>query len=362
MRILDKYILKEFVGPFLFGICAFTSVFVGTGTLYRIANLINEYGASLWAVTRVFALALPSIIILTFPMSTLLGSLLAFGRLSSSSEIIVMRAGGQNFTRLAMPVYILAFIISIVTIGFNEYVVPRSNHAYETIIREEIKHNAVPPTQEHIVIKNTSGENIERLMYARQFDSRTKELRTITLQEFQDNVLVRMEKAERAIWQNGKWEMQNGIIYDLSSTGDVERNLRFTKQTLPITQGPKDIKENKKDPEEMTIHELKDQIKALEANHVNTNKLKIEMYNRFALPMASLVCALVGAPLGLQKQRGSSSIGFGISVIVIFVYYSVMTLATAMGKAGNIPPLLAVWMPNILCGIAGIYLNWRASK
>mgnify|MGYP000108007809 CR=1 FL=1 len=91
MRILDKYILKEFIGPFLFGVCAFTAVFIGTGTLYRIANLINQYGASPWAAFRVFVLAIPSIIVITFPMSVLLGSLMAFGRLSSSSEMIVMR-------------------------------------------------------------------------------------------------------------------------------------------------------------------------------------------------------------------------------------------------------------------------------
>ena len=138
MRILDKYILKAFIGPFLFGIFAFTSIFVGTGTLFRIAQYITEYGASIWSVTRAFLLALPNIVILTFPMSVLLGSLMTFGRLSGTSEIIVMRAGGQNFLRLATPVYVMAFLISLFSIAFNEYVVPQANHAYQTIIREEI--------------------------------------------------------------------------------------------------------------------------------------------------------------------------------------------------------------------------------
>lgn len=113
MRILDKYILKEFIGPFLFGVCAFTAVFVGTGTLYRIASMINEYGASAAAAAKVLVLALPSIVVLTFPMSVLLGALMAFGRLSAASEIIVMRAGGQHFVRLAMPVLVAAFFISL---------------------------------------------------------------------------------------------------------------------------------------------------------------------------------------------------------------------------------------------------------
>ena len=138
MRLLDKYILKAFVGPFLFGVFAFTSIFIGTGTLFRIAQYITEYGAPLLLVMQAFVLALPSIVILTFPMSVLLASLMTFSRLSSTSEIVVMRAGGLSFLRLAMPVYIIALIISIGAVAFNEFVVPRTNHMYQTIVREQI--------------------------------------------------------------------------------------------------------------------------------------------------------------------------------------------------------------------------------
>ena len=84
---------------------------------------------------------------------------MAFGRLSSSSEMIVMRAGGQNFIRLAMPIFVAAFFISIGATAFNEYVVPKANNAYNTIINEEIKHNVAPTTQDHIIIKNTKGSD-----------------------------------------------------------------------------------------------------------------------------------------------------------------------------------------------------------
>lgn len=225
MRILDKYILKEFISPFLFGVCAFTAVFIGTGTLYRIANLINTYGASAWAAFRILVLAMPSIIVVTFPMSVLLGSLMAFGRLSSSSELIVMRSGGQNFARLAMPIFIVAFFISIGTTIFNEYVVPRANNAYNTIINEEVKHNVAPATQDHIVLKNVKGANISSLMYARQYNSETKMLTDLTVQEFENDTLVRVEKAEWADWNGSKWVMHDGIIYDLSGGDGVERTM-----------------------------------------------------------------------------------------------------------------------------------------
>ena len=362
MRILDKYILKEFIGPFLFGVCAFTAVFVDTGTLYRIANLINQYGASAWAAFRVFVLAMPSIIVVTFPMSVLLGSLMAFGRLSSSSEMIVMRAGGQNFIRLAMPIFVAAFFISIGATAFNEYVVPKANNAYNTIINEEIKHNVAPTTQDHIIIKNTKGSDISSLMYARQYDANTKQLKDITVQEFENDTLMCVEQADRADWNGQKWIMHEGMIYDVSANEQTTRSLKFQNQALPITQKPNKINASQKKPNELTIRELREQIKLLDQNSVNTNKMKVEMYNRFALPLASLVCAIVGAPLGMQKQRGSSSIGFGISVVVIFIYYSIMTLGNALGNGGKIPPYIAAFLPDIICGIAGVILVYRKSK
>ena len=127
---------------------------MGPVRLFRYRSIYYGIRASLWSVTRAFILALPSIVVLTFPMAVLLASLLAFGRLSGTSEIIVMRAGGMSFLRLAMPVYIAAFFISIGAIAFNEYVVPAANHAYQNIIRNEIKKQAEPPAQEHIVLKN----------------------------------------------------------------------------------------------------------------------------------------------------------------------------------------------------------------
>lgn len=305
---------------------------------------------------------MPSIIVVTFPMSVLLGSLMAFGRLSSSSEMIVMRAGGQNFIRLAMPIFIAAFFISIGATAFNEYVVPKANNAYNTIINEEIKHNVAPTTQDHIIIKNTKGSDISSLMYARQYDANTKQLKDITVQEFENDTLMRVEQADRADWNGQKWVMHEGMIYDVSANEQTTRSLKFQNQALPITQKPNKINASQKKPDELTIRELREQIKLLDQNSVNTNKMKVEMYNRFALPLASLVCAIVGAPLGMQKQRGSSSIGFGISVVVIFIYYSIMTLGNALGNGGKIPAYLAAFLPDIICGVAGVILVYKKSK
>ena len=112
----------------------------------------------------------------------------------------------------------------------------------------------------------------------------------------------------------------------------------------------------------MTIGELKQYIKILETQYLPTNKHWMEIYMRFSIPMASFFFALMGVPLGMQPQRASSSVGLGISIIVIFMYYAIMTFTSGLGKGGALPPLFAALLPNAICLAAGIWLMKKKSQ
>ncbi|WP_425058580.1 hypothetical protein SCACP_32370 [Sporomusa carbonis] len=362
MRILDKYILKELLGPFFFGIAAFSSVFIGTNTLFRIAQYVTKYGASILTVTKLFLYSLPGIIVLTFPMSMLLASLLSFGRLSGSSEITAMKSGGLSFYRLAVPVMITAFVVSLGAIVLNEEVVPAANAGYNYIVRYEIEKNTSPKSQEHIIIKDIKDGQIARLTYAQSYSADTNTMNKVSVEEFEAGRLVRVENAEKAVWTADRWIMYNGTITDLSTDGRVGRSLKFTEQVLPIEKNPAAITSEQKKPEEMSMKELKQQIAALKKEYVKTNSYEVELHQRIAIPMASFVFALIGTPLGLSPHRSSSSIGLGLSIIIIFMYYAVLTVATALGQGGAIPAIAAAWIPNIIGLLAGIYLIYKASR
>ena len=362
MRILDKYIVKELLGPFIFGIASFSSVFIGTGTMLRIAQAVTQYGASLGSATKLFFYSLPSIIVLTFPMSMLLAALLAFGRLSGSSEITAMRSGGISFYRLATPVFLVAFFVSIFAVFFAELVVPQSTVAYNNVMRNEIQKISTLKTQEHIMIKDFKGDALQRLTYARKFEESNSTMSAVSIQEFEDDRLVRMENAEKAVWQDNHWTMYNGIIYDLTTEGKVERSMHFDQQIMPVVKTPSAISNEQKKPEEMTIKELKQNIKVLQGQFVKSSNYEVELQQRLAIPMASFVFALIGTPLGLQPNRSSSSIGLGISIIVILVYYSILTVTTALGQGGTLPPVVASWIPNMAGIIVGCLLVRKASR
>lgn len=362
IRILDRYIFQEVVFAFLFAICAFTAVFIGSGTLFRIARYITDYGASLSSVVKIFVYGLPSIIMWTFPMSMLLATLLTFGRLSSSSEITAMKSCGISFKRIAAPAILLGVIVTICAILFNEHVVPWANTSYNNVVYYEIQGNTELKSQDHIIVKELAGERIERLIYARQYKAREEILVGVSMQVFnEDGKVTHVENATFAEWKDEKWIMHDGMIYDLSDE-ERTRTMKFDRQILPIKASPRQIVREQKKPEELTMRELKAQIAIMKSQYADTNKLETELYQRFTVPMASLIFALIGVPLGLQPTRTPSSMGFALSVVIIFLYYAVMTLANAIARSGAIPPIYAVWIPNAIGLLSGFVLIYRASR
>ncbi|MBR4904426.1 MAG: LptF/LptG family permease [Selenomonadaceae bacterium] len=361
-RILDRYIFQEVVLAFLFAICAFTAVFIGSGTLFKIARYITDYGASLSSVVKIFVYGLPAIIMWTFPMSMLLATLLTFGRLSSSSEITAMKSCGISFSRIAAPAIFLGMIVTICAILFNEHIVPWANTAYNNVVYYEIQGNTELKSQDHIIVKEFSGERMERLIYAREYKAQEEILEGVTMQVLnEEGKVTHVENATYAEWRNEKWIMHDGMIYDLS---DEQRThtMKFDQQILPVNASPRQIVREQKKPEELTMSELKAQIEIMKSQYVNTNKLETELYQRVTVPMASLIFALVGVPLGLQPTRTPSSVGFALSVVIIFLYYAIMTLANAIGRSGAIAPMYAVWIPNVIGLLSGFILIYRASK
>lgn len=359
MRILDKYIITELMWPFIFGVCAFSSMFIGGGTMYRIAQYISKFGASATVVAKLFIYSLPGVVVLTFPMSTLLATLLCYGRLSSSSELIAMRAAGLSFYRLAAPVLIVSFFISAFAVVFNETVVPAATAAYNETINTEIKGNTRPKSQEHLVILEKSKDGIGRLTYARRYNETSADMQQVTVEEFEKNRPVRIETADKAIRYDGGMALEDGIIQDIVSP-DSTRTMRFNQQYLPEENKVNAPPEQKRS-DEMTIRELKLAAANLRDGERQKNVYLIELHKRAAIPAACLFFALVGAPLALSSPRTSSASGLGYSIIIIFVYYVVMTVGTTMGQNGVLPAMLAAWLPNIAAFVPGVYLLRRAS-
>lgn len=361
--ILDKFILNELKGPFFFGIMAFTVILTAGGLLFKIANLIIERGVSFGIVIRLFLYYLPGLVSLTIPMSCLLASLLGFGKLSANSEIVALKSAGLSFQRMAKPVIIATFIISILAFFVNETIVPISERAAANVMMYEVFQATPPVFKEKIFLREESGGRLKRVIYINKMNIKTGDMDEIVIEEFEKGKLSRIVSASTAKWVDGSWWILDGRVYDINKKGDVGLLFKFSKQALTLDFNPREIaKYSKLDPEQMSMAALYNTIKIFSRQGLDTGELWMVLNLRIAVPWACLILGIVGAAFGSRPQRSSSGVGLGMSVIIVFIYYVIMSFSQALGEAGYVLPVLAAWTPNIVFFIVGIFLCRRANN
>jgi len=361
MKKIDFYIIREFIDPFFFGLATFTLILGASAILFELVRAVVLQGMPLQIAAQLFLYRLPGVIVYIFPMATLLAALLSFARLSSTNEITAFRAGGISLYRLIIPIIILGFIISLITLSFYEIVVPESNQAAKNLMVEAMALAKTPKIQENVFVPELERGVLKRIFYARKLRGNIME--GAIIQEFSEGRLSQLINAKTATWikEKGQWLFRNGIIYLLSETGEYKHLIRFEEQYVTIKYTPADFYLGDRKPEEMNIAELKEHIDLKRKMGVNVTDLSIQLNMKIAIPFACLVFALLGAPLGLAPQRSSPTIGLGFSIIVIFLYYVLMFISMAIGELEIISPPVSAWLPNIITGGIGIYFLRKAA-
>lgn len=359
MKRLDRYVLSEMFPPFLFGVGAFLAVLVSVQLLYEMLRLIYQQGFPTWAAVRIFFLELPAMVTLTFPMATVFGALMAMGRLSGDGELVAMRAGGISIQRIGAPILVVGLLVSVGTLGVNEAVVPPAKQAAFEIAREV--HSTVRGTDFALEVRDDQ-DRLERWLYARHFDARTLTLTDATVLDFTLGRRPYLYTAERARWQGQYWVLENVEL--TTWRDDEQQRLRSERVQLPIGRTPEQVQRIRKGPDDMSLRELLEEAKLADEHGYPTwaNRLRQQYQVRLALPWACLGFALLGIPLGIQRQRASRGIGMGVSLLVIFVYYVIMHTLTLVGERGVAHPALMAWTPNILLYLTGLGLMLRASQ
>lgn len=365
MKIYFYYILRELIQPFLFGIAAFTAIFVGTDILFRLADLYASWSISFIRLGELFLLSLPQVIVYTFPMATLLGTILGYSRLTGDNEITALRAGGFSLRRLILPALLIGLLTSMGAIGINEYVVPQANHRYARQVHRIKTGEEMPRTQNNFFLTPLDGEygGPDYILYARHFDSDSGEMSDVTLQNFSEGEAQTLIEAERAVWQKENWYFYSGRMYEMRP-GERMPQLKFDEYVIKAEIGdPEAMADLDKDPDEMNLRELSAHIESLRAQGREALEERVLWHQNLAIPFASFIFALLAAPLGLQQHRGgSSSTGMGLSVIIIFIYYGLMTLGDALGSQGTVAPWLGAWGQNLLFLAVGIIMLYRTGK
>jgi lipopolysaccharide export system permease protein len=187
-------------------------------------------------------------------------------------------------------------------------------------------------------------------------------MRDIMVQEMEGGVVRRVISAPKGSWVDGKWWLMDGQVFEVKDDGMVEMLFRFDRQRLSLDSRPEDIDADAADPDEMNLKELYLTMKSAAKKGNNAGRLTMMFYLRIALPWASVVLVLVGAAVGSRPQRSSSGMGLGLSVVIVFCYYVIMSLCKSLGEANFMPGLVAAWIPNAVFLTIGMVLIRRANR
>jgi lipopolysaccharide export system permease protein len=359
LSVMNLYIIKELILPFLFGMGIFTSLGLSIGAGFELIRKVTDSGLHWSVAAKVMLLRMPEFIVFAFPMSILLATLMTYSRLSSDSELIALKSIGVNIYRLMMPAIAFSLCVVAMTFWFNNFVAPAASYQASLTLKKalgetrpefETKNILFP---EYAEVETENGETEEvltRLFYAEKFNG--KQMTNLTVLDRSRRPVSQIVVAHSAEWNvlENIWDFYDGTIYLIGSDGGYNNIVRFEHQKLALPKEAFDITKKSRQTSEMNVFQA---IKYLElikpgGDEPRIRKWEVRIHEKIAVPFACLVFAMIGAMLGVQPQDSGKATSFGICIGLIFGYYLLSFISQSLGISGAIAPWFAAWLPNFI--------------
>jgi LPS export ABC transporter permease LptG/LPS export ABC transporter permease LptF len=363
MRILDRYIFKEILFPFLIALVALTFVafLAFSREIGWLLELIIRQSATprdVWAITAAY---IPNVLTFTIPMAVLVGILTGFGRMSSDSEAIAFRATGISMVRLLVPVFALGLLTFAANLAMTVWIAPQMTARLRDLQYEFVAKQVSLEVKPRIFNESLTGF----VLYVQNVAHEGLNWQGILLADMRqpDQVSVTFARSgavtkddERRIFALTLTEGGTHVVSPRSPNRYTPSSFEQTTISVPMPEAPP--KQDRIVISEMSTANLWNEIKARTATH----EQHVEFHRRLALPFACLVFALAGLPLGVSTTRGSKSMGLILSLILMLIYYLAFIGGTRVAGNAQFSPLLGAWLPNLAFAILGIVLITRSNR
>ena len=344
----------------------FSSLLLAAMYLGRIADYVVQ-GLPLSLIFRITMLMLPPVLVQTFAMATLLGALLAFGRLSGDSEIVALRAGGASIYRIIRPAALFSLVVATITFVFNDTLVPNSVKNFEGLtatVSKTLKKKSSQPTFQAIIEDDT----LKAMIMAQDFNLGDRTLTGVTITAIDSKgdptfLLV----AHGLHYETSKEWRIVGPAKLFSADGrdysEVPGDL-WPGQIPTLKEPPEKIGvQEHKNPDYFTIAELREQLAKSDIDKSLTKEQyrnrEYWLCNKFAVPLAAFVFGILGAALGIRSHRAGTATGFALAVGIMFGYMTLANFMNVWAMGGVIPPFVASFTPIVLGLGAAVVIMWR---
>ena len=265
-----------------------------------------------------------------------------------------MRSCGIGLNRIAKPIFVFALVMSLASFFINETIVPAATKQSKDLALWAFGQKNIPNGKQNFIFKETDGSTLRRLFYVGHCADKT--LYNITVLDISKPDMIQVLQSRMGATSPEGWEFNKGAIYTVSDNGNILNTTFFEHSVAQFGMDlSKELEKNV--AKEQNFTQL---VKYLATNqHLDkktSDYLKIQLHDKIALPITTIVFVLIGVPLAITPPRVRYNRGFLFSILIIFFYYLIRALSLSFGETGALMPFLAAWLPNIILTICGAYL------
>ena len=377
MKKLHRYIFREITVYFLLSLFLLTFLLL-VNQIFQLTDLVINRGVPVIVVGKMLLAILPVFLILTLPMSVLVACILTFSRLSTDSEFVAMTASGMSLYSQLVPVSILGIFAALFSAFLMAFALPWS-HEMTANIRKEIIQGRATGFEIKEQVFNDSFDGL--VIYVRKMLHKRQAMQGILISDTRDPKDEKVIVADRGRMipdpKNQRFiiRLNNGTMHRVNNTAPGKKSNEAAPQTMDLKNnqyqvlrfGSYDLnldlkqsidagaKELRVRLRSLPVHELRQKLAETPKSNRRYNAFLVEIQKRFATPLACLVLALLGAPLGVQNRRSGRHGGFALSLLVLFLYYILANFSFAFGESGTLNPVIAVWGPNFILLLVSVW-------
>jgi lipopolysaccharide export system permease protein len=319
---------------------------------------ITKDHAPLDLLSLYYACLTPRVIIEISWVSFLVSILFVLGGLVKNNEMAALFSGGISLYSISLPILAIGTLLYGLIFLTQELLVPGTMlTAYELDESDFSERAAGSP------ILNFAGVGRRNVFY--YFDVADVEqgaLYGVHIHKMKDGLLTERIDAEEASWDapSEHWRLANGTVKKFDSEGAITETASFATMKAPFKESPKTLKMYASEGAELSVRQLRHQIRNLEKSGYDAQRLKVQYHAKFAIPAANLIVIFLALPFALECRRGGLTVGFALSLIAAILYYGTFQIGMTLGKGGSLPAVLSAWLANILFISVGIGLTAKA--
>ena len=357
IKIVYKYLLRNFLNTFLFAIIALCLIFMIVNLMENLDEFLDQ-NAGLLVIARYYLYFFPEIIKLMTPVAVLLATLFTVGRFSTNNEITAMKSSGISLYKIMIPFVASAIIISLGHLYFNGWLVPKAVTIKIGIERKYLKKGLGAGQIFNIYFRDTPLTNVTMHYY----DSDAKFGNSIAIEQYDNEKkprLLRRLEANKIRWDDKqkKWYAIQGLERVYSPLGAQVKKFDSIEVSLKITHS--ELVELKKSTTEMNYDEMKSYIALIKNGGKDVRQQLIEYYGDYAFPFSNLIVVLFGVPFASVRKKGGIAIQIGAALVVSFLYIIFTKVGQTIGYYSNIDPILTGWLANILFFLGAIVVLFK---